>query len=407
MKKTAHAFRCYLGLCCLLAGAMIVLGFTAAQAKTGKIDLTDKIKQVPPRPALFNQTVQPLTMQQCAQCHIGVFNTLKASGQRHQKECTFCHEVYHTYAPGKVEYADALPKCVDCHGYPHGDKEETKTCHNCHSNAHAPLDLPGVKPNLCGDCHSAPPKALKDFPSKHTAMACGDCHTKHGFIPSCLSCHSKEGGKPYHLVGVEPKVCMTCHAGPHKPMVITYAENTPKEYCGTCHKNEGHAQIYQTLAKSKSKHNTEITCASCHDVHGKIPSCAKCHDQEGHRAKLKDEDCLRCHTNPHDPLNISFSITEPKEVCGGCHTEVFNTLVQNKTRHTNQTCSFCHPKHGEIPTCQKCHGNPHGEAMVAQFAGKCAGCHDIAHKIKGRMKDDKEGSLTAEGRKGALTTVKK
>ena len=406
MRKTAHTVRQCLGICCLLAGIMITLSSTA-NARTGKVDLTDKIKQVPARPALFDQTIQPLTMQQCAQCHIGVFNTLKASGQRHQKECTFCHEVYHTYAPGKVEYADALPKCVDCHGFPHGAKDDVQSCSNCHSNAHAPLVLPGVKPDLCSNCHSNPPKVLQDFPSKHTAMACTDCHTTHGYIPSCLKCHSPEGGKPYHLTGVEPKVCMTCHAGPHNPMVISYSEDTPKEYCGNCHKNESHAKVYQILKKGNSKHFTDNTCASCHTKHGEIPSCFNCHDQEGHRAKLKDADCLRCHSNPHDPLNIAFSITEPKEVCGGCHTEVYNTLVKTKTRHTNQTCAFCHPKHGEIPTCQKCHGNPHGEAMVSQFGGKCSGCHDIAHNIKGRMKGDKEGSLTAEGRKGVLTTVPK
>lgn len=407
MKKTAHVVRRYLGICCLLAGALIAVSATTAQARTGKVSLTDKIQQVPPRPALFDQNIQPLAMQQCAQCHIAVFNTLKASGNRHQKECTFCHEVYHTYAPGKVEYAEALPKCVTCHGYPHGEKEDTKTCGNCHSNAHAPLNLPSVKQDLCSNCHSGPPQQLKEFPSKHTDLACTDCHTKHGFIPSCLSCHSQEGRRPYHLVGVEPKVCLTCHAGPHKPMVIAYAENTPKEYCGNCHKNASHAQVYQTVTKANSKHNTEITCAACHDTHGKIPSCFKCHDQEGHRANLKDEDCLRCHTNPHDPMNISFIPTETKEVCGGCHTEVYNTLIGSKTRHTNQTCSFCHPKHGLIPTCQSCHGNPHGEAMVAQFGGKCDGCHDIAHKIKGRMKDDKQGSLTEAGKKGVLTSGQK
>ncbi len=426
MRKTAQGLRRYLGVCCLLLGAMIAIGANA-HAKGGKAEpadktsqpqpqpatsvtphaeikvaLTDKIKSIPPRPALYDQNVTPLTMQQCAQCHIAVFNRLKAEGHRHQKECTFCHEVYHTYAPGKVEYADALPKCVDCHGYPHGEKEETKTCHNCHSNAHSPLNIPSVKPDMCHNCHAQPPKDLKDFPSKHSAMACTDCHIRHGYIPSCLDCHSPKGGKPYHLLNVEPKVCLSCHASPHKPLVIKYAADTPKEYCANCHKNPTHAEVYATLKKANSKHWTENTCATCHDQHGKIPSCFKCHDHSGHRANLKDDDCLRCHSNPHDPLNITFTPNEPKEICGGCHTDEYKTLMASKSRHANQTCSFCHPKHGQIPTCQKCHGNPHGEAMVAQFGGKCASCHGTAHAVKGRVKEGKSADLTAEGLKGKL-----
>ena len=405
MKHSATTSRLILGLACMVA---VLAAAINVQARTGKVDLTDKIKTIPPRPALFNQNIKPLTIQQCAQCHIAVFKVLKSQGVRHQKACTFCHEVYHTYAPGKVEYKDAIPKCADCHGHPHGEKELVTNCHNCHSNAHSPLNLPDITADMCQNCHTNPPKQLHDNPSKHTELACTDCHTSHGYIPNCIDCHSEDGGEPFHVAGKQTnKLCLSCHAGPHTPLKISYDEDTPKELCGTCHKNPTHARVYATLKKANSAHFTDNTCAGCHDVHGKIPSCFKCHDEEGHRAGLKTADCLRCHTNPHDPLNITFSIKEPKKICGGCHTEVYDTLMKSKTRHTNQTCAFCHPKHGQLPTCQKCHGVPHGPAMLKQFGGKCGGCHGIAHNVKGRMKGDKEGSLTAEGRKGFLTTVKK
>lgn len=398
--------------CSLFCGMALImfslLVFTdASHARTGKVDLTDKIKTVPPQSALYSQNIQPLQLQQCAQCHIAVFTRLKEQGNRHQKDCTFCHEVYHTYAPGKVEYKDAIPKCKDCHGTPHGEKELVQNCSTCHSNAHSPLNLPNITVDMCVNCHQNPPKQLQEFPSKHSELACTDCHTKHGYIPNCTDCHS-EGNEVFHIAGPQKNpLCLTCHAGPHKPMVISYSEDTPQEQCATCHKNPTHAEVFKIIRKANSKHNTEITCASCHDVHGKIPDCSKCHDQEGHRAGLVTADCLRCHTNPHDPLTITFSKDEPKTICGGCHTEVLATLMNSKTRHTNQTCAFCHPRHGQLPTCQDCHGVPHGEAMLQQFGGKCGSCHGIAHDVQGRMKDDKEGSLTERGRQGFLTTIKK
>ena len=316
--------------------------------------------------------------------------------------------MYHTYAPGKVEYKDAIPHCEDCHGHPHGDKPVVTTCHKCHSNAHTPVNLPDLTADLCHNCHQNPPKQLAQFKSKHSELACTDCHTRHGYIPNCTDCHSTDGGEVFHIDGPKKnKLCLSCHAGPHKPLVISYDEDTPKELCGNCHKNPTHAVVYKTLKKAGSKHFTENTCASCHDEHGKIPDCSKCHDDDGHRAGLQTKDCLGCHTNPHDPLNITFNPNIPKKICGGCHVKVYNTLMNSKTRHTNQTCSFCHPKHGQLPACQKCHGVPHGQAMVAQFGGKCGACHGKAHDVHGRMKDDREGSLTAFGRRGHLTTVKK
>lgn len=365
--------------------ASAVMSPLAQARKLDGIDVTAKIKKIPPRPALFDKDVKPLTMEQCAQCHIGVFKLLKSKGHRHQKECTFCHEVYHTYAPGMVKYEDALPKCPDCHGHPHGEKPVVTDCHSCHSNAHSPLNLPNIT-GKCFNCHPGPPEALKKFPSKHSELDCMDCHIRHGYIPKCIDCHSEKGGEVFHIPGDQPnKVCLTCHAGPHKPMQISYGEDTPKKYCADCHNNPSHAKVYATLTMANSKHNTELTCASCHTEHGKIPSCFDCHDHEGHRAGLKFEDCLSCHTDPHAPLKITFAPTIPKKVCGGCHKKEYSDLMNSNTRHTKLSCAFCHPKHGYLPKCQQCHGVPHGKAIVDKFGGKCGPCHGTAHNVKGRM----------------------
>ncbi len=405
MKNPIKAPSLFGGIICLLT---VMFLSVSVYARTGKVDLTDKIKTVPPRSTLFDKDIQPLKLEQCAQCHIGVFNLLKTEGRRHQKECTFCHEVYHTFASGKVEYKDAIPKCTACHGLPHGENPLVTNCQGCHSNAHSPLHLPNITSDMCVNCHANPPKQLQDFPSKHTDLACTDCHTSHGYIPNCIDCHSEVGGEPFHVDGKQTnKLCLSCHTNPHTPLEIKYTEDTPKELCGNCHVNPSHARVYATLKKANSAHFTDNTCAGCHDEHGKIPSCSKCHDDEGHRAGLKTEDCLRCHRDPHDPMNITFLPTEPKKICGGCHTEVYKDLMNSKTRHTNQTCAFCHPKHGQIPTCQKCHGVPHGAAMLKQFDGKCGACHDIAHKVTGKVKVGGKVDLTPAGQKGVLTAFKK
>ncbi|MEW6220352.1 MAG: hypothetical protein AB1634_12575 [Thermodesulfobacteriota bacterium] len=399
--KTEHVRRLIGGLVGLGAVVLLATGTTAgvawaapkkapeAAAKVkeparqgGPVHLTAEVGQVPARPPLYDKDVQPLSMEQCAQCHIGVFTLLQQKGARHQLPCVFCHTAYHTYAPGKVEYADAIPKCGTCHGLPHGNDQVVQKCGSCHSNAHAPLVIPDVTGDQCQRCHSGPPQALKQYPSKHSQVACNDCHTSHGYIPKCTMCHSQEGGLPFHLLGVDDSVCLGCHPV-HSPLQIKYSAETPQAYCAPCHKNESHARVLNEVRAANSKHNTEVTCAGCHDEHGKIPECFTCH--EPHKQGQTIADCQRCHSNPHQPKNIAFPAEEPQINCAPCHGEVYNELQASRTRHTALTCAKCHPRHGEIPECQRCHGTPHGEAMLKQF-GTCGACHGIAHNVQGRIK---------------------
>ena len=374
-------FSLFAGLGCLLL-AIVSISDTA-QAKNDPVPLTEKIKKVPPQEAIYKKDIKPLTMEQCSQCHIGVFRLLKADGARHQKQCVFCHEEYHTYAPGKVEYKESLPLCQSCHGQPHGSGPEVTACSNCHSNAHSPLILPDIKDDKCEKCHAGPPKELRDNQTLHTDVVCSDCHTTHGHIPSCYDCHSEAAGYPYHLMGVEQSTCLGCHPV-HRPLELQYAEDTPQSQCAPCHKNPSHEKVLGIVRNSNSKHNTDVTCAGCHDEHAKIPSCFMCHDDSGHRDGLKDPDCLRCHVNPHEPVNIVFSVEEPQKSCTGCHDPAYDLLIKSNTRHTKLTCTKCHPNHREIPPCQRCHGEPHSKAIHSQ--GNCGSCHGIGHDIQGRMK---------------------
>jgi len=384
----------------LMAGIFVTLGIIlwsnapSMAAGKNKVDLTDYVKEVPARPEIYDTEIQRLKMAQCAQCHIAVFSILQKSGARHQLPCEFCHTKYHTLIRvshekysgidlGKVDYADAVPKCVKCHGTPHGEDEVVKQCSNCHSNAHSPLEIPSITADMCIRCHQGPPNEIAQNVSKHQQVACTDCHIKHGYKPKCAECHSEKGGKPYHLTGVEDSVCLGCHPV-HQPLSIKYSEDTPQEYCAPCHKNPSHERVLNEIREANTKHNTEVTCAGCHDEHGKIPDCSKCH--EPHVGTQATQDCLHCHQNPHKPLNIVFDGTEDQKWCAPCHEDEYNKLIASQTRHTALPCSKCHDQHGKIPECQKCHGIPHGESIVHRFK-TCADCHGSAHDVQGRIKE--------------------
>jgi len=373
---------------CLAAGIIAALGMviclsSPAAARDNKVDLTDAVKKIPKKPKVYTTGVKRLTIKQCAQCHIGVFTLLQKKGARHQLPCEFCHTKYHTFAPGKVEYKDAIPKCQTCHGQPHGDEADVATCKNCHSNAHSPLVIPDITEDQCVRCHQGPPQEIQKSNTKHTTdVSCTDCHTTHGFIPECVDCHSEDGGSPYHMTDVSSKVCLGCHPV-HHPLDITYTTDTPSKYCASCHENPSHERVYNELKAANSKHFNDVTCADCHDQHGKIPECFKCHS--GHTTDQTAQDCLKCHKNPHQPLNIVFDGTEPKKWCAPCHQEQYDALIASQTKHTALTCSKCHDKHGKIPPCEQCHGVPHGKSMIEKFKN-CADCHGSAHNIQGRIR---------------------
>ncbi len=137
------------------------------------------------------------------------------------------------------------------------------------------------------------------------------------------------------------------------------------EDCVKCH-----AAPSANLAASGGKHR-DVGCEGCHVGHPPavkkpIPQCSDCHTGKAHY-ELKG--CLTCHTNPHTPMNISFSgnITD---ACLTCHTPQIEQLRNNKSKHTSLDCSTCHDVHRKIPQCTQCH-EPHSAEMTADDCKKC------------------------------------
>lgn len=137
------------------------------------------------------------------------------------------------------------------------------------------------------------------------------------------------------------------------------------EDCAKCHE-----AIVLTLQLKGKAH--QPLCMECHQGHPPadmevVPSCGRCHRDEDHFAL---PGCVSCHTDPHQPLEISFTrdLTAP---CLTCHTRQEEQLRANPSVHSRLACSACHTFHGQIQPCQNCH-LPHSDTMVA---GSCGGCH--------------------------------
>ncbi len=249
-----------------------------------------------------------------------------------------------------------------------------------------------IQPVQCGSCHRGEYKKLQASNSKHR-FDCLKCHTKlHAYIPTkknykaimpkCTRCHGLKHGDAF------PN-CLQCHTDPHTPLDIPFSGVQQKVKnrhgkkvvaCEVCHYNpEG-----KEMEEYPCKHNTEVGCVGCHITgidatkHGMKPTCFDCH--EPHIQGQTYKDCLVCH-RPHSAKHIlKYPENIDNKVCGSCHTKIYEDLQRNHTKHTDLYCATCHEHHGEIPKCQKCHGEPHGAEIHHKFPN-CLKCHVDPHNL--------------------------
>lgn len=241
--------------------------------------------------SLYTATPQPLTLEQCGQCHPKHFQDIKQTGGRHQFDCRECHTIFHAYNPRKDNYAAIMPSCTNCHSLIHGEKHGQ--CLLCHENPHAIQQAPTIAQvvNLCADCHTDQGNQLAAQPSQHTELSCDNCHhTQHGLIPSCAECHQP------HFDAQAFTSCTDCH-DVHQPLIIALAEDIELKTCDACH-----SDIYSKWQSTPSKHG-QVSCAACHNIHKKIPQCQVCHATPSSHSKTMLEKfprCLDCHLDVHD-----------------------------------------------------------------------------------------------------------
>ena len=268
-----------------LAVVILVLSVMAGAAFAAEGNGKLKV-QIPPDPQLYSKAPQPLTVEQCAQCHPSVFQNIKEDGGKHRFDCQRCHSAFHVFNPKKGNYDAIMPKCDTCHDQPHGAK--VTDCLSCHRNPHTPrkVSMSATLGNACGQCHPGPQEQLAKFQSKHSKVACNICHTTHGLKASCFNCH-------------EPAPAGRCHctvSSCHRPCQVTYPDDTPAAICGVCH-----TTVYSKWQKTASKH-AKVNCALCHHTKHKYkPQCTECHAVRIPQVLLaKYPKCLTCHLDVHD-----------------------------------------------------------------------------------------------------------
>lgn len=251
------------------------------------------------------------------------------------------------------------------------------------AQAGSPYDM-DIKPLTtaeCAQCHYSVFEAIKTEGAKHQ-IDCVRCHREYhnynprkdnydAIMPKCASCHVSASGGAFHGEHKSLTPCLNCHSDPHQPLIIPGSEI--ETTCAICH-----SAVDQELQSHPSKHATDVACGECHEEkHGYIPECNACHESHSPAVEMSSQDCMVCHP-VHKPTQIAYAKETPSVVCAGCHDEPYDQLQKKVTKHTAVTCADCHPGHGEIPLCSRCHGEPHPKAMMAT---KCGECHGIAHDL--------------------------
>lgn len=254
------------------------------------IDPTKGEETAPAQESVYDLDLKPLSTPECGRCHFSVFTAIKEEGGKHRLDCTYCHEEFHTYKPGK-DWAEVVPACTTCHGAAHG--QDYLDCLACHENAHAPVAsmvaLNQLEPD-CAKCHEPQGQELALNPSAHTELSCSSCHhTRHGNIPDCTECHAQP-----HVAFEDNSGCVGCHPA-HAPINIEYGEQVENIVCAGCH------QSANTALVNSSKKHTTLSCVYCHaQNHGYIPACQDCHGKPHSEAMLsRFGACTDCHGDPH------------------------------------------------------------------------------------------------------------
>jgi hypothetical protein len=180
-------------------------------------------------------------------------------------------------------------------------------------------------PTNCAGCHSPGRRVVAPVkPASHmvTNAACETCHSN---TVTFL-------GARFNHIGVQPKACMTCHAGmtgPGKP--------------------SGHIQ---TTLSCDSCHRTSTWLPAGYDHAGALPACITCHN--GGTAKGK-------------PANHIITTA----ACDSCHKSGFTTFMGAIYDHVGVTpgsCGTCH-----IPGTYGAKSKPSGH--IPYTGNDCDSCH--------------------------------
>jgi len=336
--------------------------------------------------------------------------------------CTVCHgrieEVHVKVVEGRLweEKPHQIPSCVECH-QPHEIRRE-------------PLSFSGAANRDCMRCHSDPDLIMEGdgdpvslyvdetayAASKHSGVACAQCHTEVNpqherscdTITSkvdCSTCHA-EAALQYRTSvhglmaadgDLDAPTCLDCHSkhateDQRMPTAPTYPRNVP-ELCGKCHRQGESAamrmettpaDIVESYAMSihgkglvQSGLVVSATCTDCHTAHH--PQTAEDPDSTVHKSNIAAT-CGTCHHGIEETFRESVHWSEDPEkaddypTCEDCHTshtisrtdaEGFRFTMMNQCGrcHEDEAGTFFDTYHGKV------------SRLGSEGAAKCYDCH--------------------------------
>jgi DmsE family decaheme c-type cytochrome len=278
---------------------------------------------------------------------------------------------------------------------------------------------PAAGSQVCAACHQdyvtsflAGPHAVTG--NKGTPAAIGaECSACHGDV----SAHLKDPttAKPMRFgnranAAAENAVCLGCHEGGRKLTFWGSGKHALNEVtCNSCHSLHGSVGAGQkaSLKTTGPKIGPFVTtqrqleyetCAACHApiraailkqshhpiIEGKV-TCSDCHNPHGALSPvmLKNEtvndQCVSCHADKRGPY--LFSHPAVQENCLSCHQphgSVHNKLLNEKVPNL---CQDCHDWSRHPGTIYQ--GNnawpPQGNANTRFIARSCNNCHNAIH----------------------------
>ena len=207
-----------------------------------------------------------------------------------------------TWIGGPALAADA-PSCGDCHeqsksfgANPHGraacDLPGDAACASCHGDGKAHMEAGGDKSLI---------KGLRGAEGSETCLTCHDVTTEHTSYR-------------HGVHGVNDTVnCLTCHSvhTPHarEPKLLAKRQT---ELCASCH--QGPASAMRSKAYVHHLDRGGMTCASCHEPHGRRGEGVLKLTRQG------EAPCLSCHSEKRGPFVYEHGGPTTGGMTGGCLT---------------------------------------------------------------------------------------
>jgi nitrate/TMAO reductase-like tetraheme cytochrome c subunit len=215
------------------------------------------------------------------------------------------------------------------------EAENAKQCLDCHENSgvlgilktkHADFENPDspAAQKQCQSCHGPSTRHMQ-FPMQVENLHFGKASKAPPRVQNqqCLECHENGARENWEASahGFEDVLCSNCHSIHQPDRIIPTEPNIVTTCTGSCHQDlmdDADPDSFSHPVGMKLEDGASMTCATCHNPHGKLDStrCLECHKQTAevlakqspkaqrfHKtAAEKGTDCIRCHKGLAHPI---------------------------------------------------------------------------------------------------------